>query len=329
MIENFADDARRYRLDSPIATGGMGEVWRGMDTELNRPVAIKLLKPEFAHDTVFRTRFESEARAAGTIHHPGVAAVYDVGESLSRSADGTPAPWLVMELVEGQPLSALLTPGRALEPEAVRALLIQVGDALGAAHAAGVVHRDVKPANLLVTPNRTVKVTDFGIARAASAAAITGTGQVMGTPQYLSPEQARGERTTPASDVYALGVVGFECLTGSRPFQGETPVLTALAHLREPVPELPPTVPADLAGIVRKALSKKPSDRYADGAAFAAALRRRGAPARGGGAGDPGDRPDPRGHPRTQQRVELVDPDRVADGPHRGGHRHRRDRRRR
>ncbi len=269
----FADDGHRYRLDSRIATGGMGEVWRGTDTVLGREVAIKLLKHEYADDEAFRSRFETEARHAGSLHHPGIAAVFDFGEATAADGSGTPRPFLVMELVNGQPLSDLLRADEPMDPDVTRDLLAQAADAMGAAHAAGIVHRDIKPANLLVTPAREVKITDFGIARAAEGMALTQTGQVMGTPQYLSPEQARGTTVTPASDVYSLGVVAFECLAGRRPFVAETPIATALAHLREPVPPLPPEVPADLAAVVRKAMSKEPHDRYADGAAFAAALR--------------------------------------------------------
>jgi eukaryotic-like serine/threonine-protein kinase len=269
----FADDARRYRLDSRIATGGMGEVWRATDTVLNREVAVKVLKHEYADDATFRSRFETEARHAAALHHPGVAGVYDFGEATAADGSGHPRPYLVMELVEGQPLSRLLADGRDLDRSAVRDLLAQAGDALAAAHAAGIVHRDVKPANLMVTPDGKIKVTDFGIARAGDGVGITQTGTVMGTAQYLSPEQARGERATPASDVYALGVVGFECLAGRRPFEADSQVATALAHIQQPVPDLPADVPADLAVVVRKSLSKDPADRYADGAAFAAALR--------------------------------------------------------
>jgi eukaryotic-like serine/threonine-protein kinase len=270
----YADDASRYLLESRIATGGMGEVWRARDTALGREVAIKLLRPEYADDPIFRQRFEGEARHAAGLHHPGIAAVYDVGEQILQ--DGTVRPFLVMELVDGRPLSALIRPGAGMDPSVVRDLLAQAGEALAAAHAAGIVHRDVKPANLLVTADRTVKITDFGIARALSAAAVTGTGAVMGTPQYLSPEQARGETATPASDVYGLGVVAYECLAGRRPFEKETAVATALAHLNDPVPPLPSTVPADLAAVVMRALAKKPAERFPDAAAFAAALR--GAP---------------------------------------------------
>ena len=278
--ERFVDDADRYRLDSRIATGGMGEVWRATDTALSREVAVKVLKAEYADDPAFRQRFAIEARHAAALHHPGVAGVFDFGEAHGAGiADGSgvPRPFLVMELVEGEPLSTLLRQGldsqRNLDRDAVRDLLAQAGDAIGAAHAAGIVHRDVKPANLMVTPSGQLKVTDFGIARAADGAGITQTGAVMGTPQYLSPEQAQGQPATPRSDVYSLGVVAFECLAGRRPFEADSPVATALAHIREPVPDLPADVPADLAAVVRRALAKDPADRYADGAEFAAALR--------------------------------------------------------
>ena len=272
MTEVFADDTGRYRLDSRIATGGMGVVWRGTDTVLDRVVAIKILKGEFADDATFRSRFETEARHAASLHHPGVAAVFDSGEGQANDGGG-PRPFLVMEFVDGQPLSNLLRPNAPLDPAVARTLIADAADAIGAAHAAGIVHRDVKPANLLVTPDRKIKITDFGIARAADGIALTATGQVMGTPQYLSPEQAEGSTATPASDIYSLGVVLFECLAGYRPFGGDTPITTALAHLRDPIPDLPDFVPADLAAVVRRALAKKPSERFATAADFAAALR--------------------------------------------------------
>lgn len=271
--DRFADDDHRYALTSRIATGGMGEVWRGTDTLLSRPVAIKVLKPEYADDALFRTRFETEARHAGSLHHPGVASVFDFGEASPADGSTSPRPFLVMELVEGQPLSNLLRPDAPMDPEVVRDLLGQAAVALGAAHATGIVHRDVKPGNLIITPDRRTKVTDFGIARAAEGMSLTETGQVLGTPAYISPEQAEGKRATAASDVYALGVVAFECLAGRKPFLADTPVATAIAHLRQPVPDLPDHVPADLAAVVRRSMAKDPAERYADGAAFAAALR--------------------------------------------------------
>ncbi|MGI9157120.1 MAG: serine/threonine protein kinase [Marmoricola sp.] len=261
----------RYQLQSRIATGGMGEVWRARDTVLGREVAVKVLKPEYAGDATFRTRFETEARHAASLHHPNIATVFDFGEE--ESEDGAPPrPYLVMELVPGKPLSDLIQRGRPMAPERVRDLVSQSAAGLAQAHALGIVHRDVKPANLLVTPDGQVKVTDFGIARAADGVALTSTGEVIGTPHYLSPEQAEGRPATPASDVYALGVVLFECLSGSRPFAGDTPVTTALAHVRDPMPDLPPDIPEDLARVTRRALAKNPADRYPDAGGLAAAL---------------------------------------------------------
>ena len=267
------DDAHRYLLESRIATGGMGEVWSARDTVLDRPVAVKVLKAEYADDALFRTRFETEARHAAALHHPGIAAVFDYGKGAPGDGSSTHRPYLVMELVDGQPLSALLRPGAPLDPAATQELLAQAADALGVAHAAGIVHRDVKPANLLVTPDRRIKVTDFGIARAAEGMALTQTGEVMGTPAYISPEQAEGTTATSASDVYSLAVVAFECLAGRKPFVADTPVGTAIAHVRNPVPDLPDTVPADLAAVVRRGMAKSPGERFPDGAAFARALR--------------------------------------------------------
>jgi serine/threonine-protein kinase len=266
----------RYRLDRRIATGGMGVVWRATDTLLDRQVAVKVLKPEYADDPTFRTRFESEARHAAALDHDNVASVFDFGELEPQDGSGAPRPFLVMELVPGEPLSTLLRAGEPMPPERAADLGAQAADALAAAHAIGVVHRDVKPGNLIVTPRGQVKITDFGIARAADGAALTQTGQVVGTPAYIAPEQAEGGTATPASDVYSLGVVLYECLAGTRPFRGDNPISTALAHLREPPPPLPERVPAHLRAVVETALEKDPARRFASMSDFAGALR--GAP---------------------------------------------------
>ena len=266
-------DGGRYQLTSRIATGGMGEVWRAEDTVLDREVAVKVLKQEYADDPTFRARFEAEARNAAALHHPNVASVFDFGELNDDDGSGHRRPFLVMELVPGQPLSVLLRGGEPMPPERASEVVAQAADAIAAAHTLGIVHRDVKPANLLVTPDGIVKITDFGIARAADGAAITQTGQIIGTPHYISPEQAEGQPATQASDIYALGVVLYECLAGRRPFARDTPIQVALAHIREDVPPLDDAVPARLRAIVDKALAKDPAARFASAGDLALALR--------------------------------------------------------
>jgi len=275
MTKTQAALGDRYHLDARIATGGMGEVWQATDSVLGRIVAIKVLRREYADDATFLERFRAEARNMALLAHPGIAQVFDFGET---PVGGATVPYIVMELVPGQPLSAMIGPGRTLDPEQALDLVEQTALALHAAHEAGVVHRDVKPANLLVTPDGVVKVTDFGIARAADALPLTRSGTVMGTAHYLAPELADGTgKASPASDVYALGVVLYECLAGQRPFQGANPVKVALAHVQQEPPELPAHVPDPVRRLVQRVLAKDPANRPASAREFArrcAAVRR-------------------------------------------------------
>jgi eukaryotic-like serine/threonine-protein kinase len=260
--------AARYRLEQRLATGGMGAVYVGVDERLGRPVAVKLLKEELAGQPDFVERFRREARAAAGLSHPNVAQVYDYGQDGQRH-------FIVMELVEGTDLARLLGErGRLWPSEAVR-IATQVCLALSAAHAGGIVHRDIKPGNVIICPDGLVKVTDFGIARAAGHSSLTQTGTVMGTAQYLPPEQAHGAPASPASDLYSLGVVLFQMVTGSVPFTGDSPVAIALRHLHESVPrpsEFNSEVPSGLDQVVARATAKDPAERFADAAQMAAAL---------------------------------------------------------
>jgi serine/threonine protein kinase len=244
----------RYVLRERLAVGGMGEVWAALDEVLNRAVAVKVLRTDLAPDANFQARFRAEARTAAALSHGGIAAVYDYGE-VAGSA------YLVMELVPGDPLSAMIAEEGALGSERTLSIVSQAGRALHAAHQHGVIHRDIKPANLMITPELRVKVTDFGIARPRDHEPLTATGQVMGTAHYLAPELARGETASPLSDVYALGVVAYECLTGWRPFEGDNQVAVATAHLQDEPPPLPETIPAHIRSIVMSAMSKNPAKR--------------------------------------------------------------------
>ena len=248
--------AGRYRLVARIGTGGNGEVWRAHDERLDRDVAVKVLRPELADDEDVRARFRAEARHAGGLRHPGIAAVFDF-------AEGDDGAWLVMELVQGQSLAEVLRQSGRLTVDRTLDVVEQTAAALQAAHDGGVVHRDVKPGNLLLRDDGRLIVTDFGIAHAASAAALTRTGQVVGTAAYLSPEQASGRPVSGATDLYALGVVAHECLSGSRPFERDDPVAVLLAHLQAPPPPLPADVPAPVADLVHRLLAKDPADRPA------------------------------------------------------------------
>ena len=243
----------------------MGEVWRAVDEVLNRPVAVKLLRLDLAPDEAFKARFRAEARTAAGLSHGGIAAVFDYGEAMGSA-------YLVMELVPGEPLSAMIAREGALGTDKTLLLVSQAARALHAAHRHGVVHRDIKPANLMVTPELRVKITDFGISRPRDHEPLTATGQVMGTAHYLAPELARGEVASPLSDVYALGVVTYECLAGWRPFEGENQVAVATAHLQEQPPPLPDTVPAAIRRLVQATMAKRPADRPQGADVLAAAL---------------------------------------------------------
>jgi serine/threonine-protein kinase len=247
----------------------MGRVWRARDTLLERPVAVKVLRSEFTGDPTFRARFRAEAQHTAALHHPNIASVFDYGE---LEEDGEMLAYLVMELVEGETLSAVLERQGRLDGARTLDVLRQTSSALAAAHAAGVVHRDIKPGNVLVRTDGVVKITDFGIAWSASSVPLTGTGQVVGTAHYLSPEQAEGGKATPASDVYALGTVAYECLTGRRAFDGENSVQIALKQIREEPQPLPPDVPAGIRRLVERAMAKDPAVRYPDGEALRAAV---------------------------------------------------------
>ncbi|MFI9810851.1 serine/threonine-protein kinase [Saccharothrix variisporea] len=263
--------AERYRLTRRIAVGGMGEVWEAADTRLDRKVAVKVLKAELSGDSEFLNRFRIEARTTASLNHPGIAAVHDYGETASIPDGPEDTAYLVMELVEGEPLAAIIARGR-LGADRTLDLLEQAGNALQAAHERGLVHRDVKPGNILVTPTGKVKITDFGIAKAADAAPVTHTGMVMGTAHYIAPEQALGHAAEPASDVYALGVCGYECLTGHRPFLSENAVTVAMMHIRDVAPPLPPDVPPGPRALIEATLVKDPRQRYRNGGEFAAAV---------------------------------------------------------
>ena len=244
----------RYRLQLRIAIGGMGEVWQAEDELILRQVAIKILKEEYLSDPLFIERFRTEAKSAALVEHEGIANVYDYGED-------TNAAYLVMELVPGESLSRVIEREKKLPDTRVLDIMAQTARALGAAHARGLVHRDIKPGNLLITPDGKVKITDFGIARVGDQVPLTKTGQVMGTVQYLAPEQATGKPSTPATDLYSLGVVAYEALSGKRPFTGENQMAIAMAHINEMPPALPESIDPRVQNLVLSCLAKKPNQR--------------------------------------------------------------------
>lgn len=266
MLSPGVQLGNRYRLDERIASGGMGDVWRGTDQVLGRVVAVKSLLPALLDEPGFAERFRGEARTMATINHPGVVDIYDFGSDQQIA-------FLVMEYVEGDALSSTLGRVGRLTPARTMALVAQAADALHAAHAKGIVHRDVKPGNLLVRPNGTLVLTDFGIARSDLVGQLTAAGSVLGTASYISPEQAAGAVATPASDVYALGVVAYQCLAGRRPFEGDNPLEIAMRHVRETPRPLPADIPPSVRAIVDRALAKDPAARWASAAALAGAAR--------------------------------------------------------
>lgn len=255
----------RYVLETFIASGGMGDVWKARDKILGRLVAVKIMRPDTNSEPVFAQRFHEEALLTAGLSHHNIATLFDYGTHEEIA-------YLVMEFVDGIPLSNAVRERGAFDPDTVRSIVGQMALALHAAHEAGVVHRDVKPANVLLAGDGVVKLTDFGIARATGSSGLTKTGEMLGTPHYLSPEQALGRAATAASDLYALGVVAHELLTGRRPFDLDTPVATALAHITEPMPTLPSAVPSDLLDVISRCLAKDPAQRPASAREIAVAL---------------------------------------------------------
>ncbi len=265
----------RYRLREELASGGMGTVWAAEDETLGRRVAVKILNEGLADDPRFIERFRREARAAAGLSHPNLAGVFDYGDEGSR-------PYIVMELVDGETVADRLARSGPLAPAEAAEIAAHVADALAEAHAGDVVHRDIKPANVMLSARGPVKVMDFGIASSSMSANLTATGTVVGTARYLSPEQARGERATPASDVYALGILLYEMLTGAPPFDLETPVATAMAHVSQPprpVRDVRADIPPVLAALVDRCLEKDPARRPPSAAGLAADLRAAPSPA--------------------------------------------------
>jgi serine/threonine-protein kinase len=258
----------RYRVQAKIASGGTSTVYRGLDERLDRPVAVKVMDARYAGDEQFLTRFRMEARTVARLKHPGLVAVYDQGLDARH-------PFLVMELIEGGTLRELLIERGPMPPHAVAAVLRPVLGGLGAAHRAGLVHRDVKPENVLISDDGEVKIADFGLVRAVAAAGITSASVILGTAAYLSPEQVRDGKATPSSDVYAAGILTYELLTGRTPFSGDSPLAVAYQRLDTDVP--PPSaaiegVPTQFDELVGRATARDPADRYADAGELGAEL---------------------------------------------------------
>ncbi|MCW2765778.1 MAG: pknB [Nocardioides sp.] len=269
----------RYEIAELLGRGGMAEVRKGIDTRLGRVVAVKRLRTDLASDATFQARFRREAQSSASLNHPSIVAVYDTGEETATDGSGVAQPYIVMEYVAGRTLRDILREGRKILPERALEITSGVLSALDYSHRAGIIHRDIKPGNVMLTPSGDVKVMDFGIARAMSDASstMTQTAAVVGTAQYLSPEQARGETVDSRSDVYSAGCLLYELLTGRPPFVGDSPVAVAYQHVREPA--LPPSdhdteLPPEIDTIVMKALAKRLEDRYQSAAAMRSDIER-------------------------------------------------------
>jgi eukaryotic-like serine/threonine-protein kinase len=313
----------RYELEGVVGRGGMAEVYRARDLRLDRIVAIKTLRADLARDQTFQARFRREAQSAASLNNPAIVAVYDTGEDMST---GVPIPYIVMEYVDGRTVRDLLIEGHRLLPERALEIITGVLRALEYSHQAGIIHRDIKPGNVMVTRNGDIKVMDFGIARAMgdAQATMTQTAQVIGTAQYLSPEQARGERVDARSDLYSTGCVLYELLTGRPPFTGDSPVAIAYQHVREnPVPpsQVDPDVPRWADAIVLKAMAKNPADRYQSAAEMQADVQRAASGMQVAAMPPPPTRADYYGMPPTRaDQTALMGGQTTAIPPYGGGY---------
>ncbi len=258
----------RYRLEEPIGTGGMGAVWRATDLTLGRVVAVKTLRPDLTDDAGFDARFRAEARTLAVLTHPNVVNIYDYGRCTVAGRD---VAYLVMSYVDGQPLSQRLTTVGRLSVTETMSIVAQAAEALHAAHRLGIVHRDVKPANLLVRPDGSVTLVDFGVARSPVATSLNTGKMVLGSAHYMAPEQASARGVSPATDVYALGVVAYHCLAGQPPFAAESALEIALKHVLDQPPPLPADIPLAVRHLVARAMAKDPAERYPSAAALGAA----------------------------------------------------------